>query len=307
LTLSLVFGIAAAVAAIPIIARIMMDLGITETRFARIVLMVATAEDVLLYIMLSVVLGLAEARSADSYGWWSRWGSTAVAPTAAYYVVASVVFFAVSGFFGPRMFHWLSSRPWNVVERRSPTAFRLVFLCVLVVCCAGLGINPIFGALLAGFSCARGDAATSDLQEEGRSLAAWQAIRRFSLAFFVPVYFAMVGLQLDLVRQLDVVFFLWFTVLACVVKGLTVWLTARLAGEDRPTSVRLAVALNARGTPGVLLATVTYGAGIINVRFFATLVLMSILTCEIAGFWLDRAFGRQNTAEPVPRTTEVVG
>jgi Kef-type K+ transport system membrane component KefB len=71
------------------------------------------------------------------------------------------------------------------------------------------------------------------------------------------------------------------------------------------TAGRIAVALNARGTPGVLVATVTLGAGVINERFFAALVLMSIVTCQIAGFWLDRAFrDRPPTAVRPNRTPD---
>jgi hypothetical protein len=47
--------------------------------------------------------------------------------------------------------------------------------------------------------------------------------------------------------------------------------------------------MNARGGPGIVLATVTFSAGLINERFFTALVLLSILTSQLAGFWLDRA------------------
>jgi Kef-type K+ transport system membrane component KefB len=298
LSLTLVFGIAAAVAAIPIIARIMMDLGIITTPLGRIVMLVAIAEDAALYVMLAVVLGLADAESHDAYGLWSAVGTPAVLPTAVYHTAASLLFLGTAAVFGPRFFRWLASARWNIVNRANPTAFRLVFLLLSVACCAGLGVTPIFGALLAGLSAVRGDSLERDTTA---TRAAWDAIRRFSLAFFVPAYFALVGLQLDLAHQFDPLFFLWFTVLVCVVKGLSAWLAAVLSGEDRSTAVLLAVALNARGTPGVLLATVTYGAGVINVRFFTALVLMSIVTCEIAGFWLERAFGHGE--RPGPRVT----
>ncbi|AIA08050.1 cation:proton antiporter [Streptomyces noursei] len=300
LSLALVFGIATAVAAIPVISRIIMDLGIQDTPFARIVLMVAVAEDAVLYIVLAVVLGLAAARSDGAGGLWNAIGTDAPLPTMAYYLVATLVFFAVCTAWGPRLFRWLASRRWNLVERQNPTAFRLAALFAGVAVCAALGINTVFGALMAGICAARSDSGSGDLQAEGRSLHAWEAIRHFSLAFFVPVYFALVGLRLDLARQLDPVFFVWFLALACLVKGGSVWLAGMVTGEGRGASTRLAVALNARGTPGILLASVTYGAGIINAHFFAALVLMSIVTCQIAGFWLERACRRDARATRPP-------
>jgi len=70
---------------------------------------------------------------------------------------------------------------------------------------------------------------------------------------------------------------------------------ARLSASDAGP----VLALNARGTLGVLLASVTLAAGIINEKFFAALVLVSILTCQLAGVWLNRAFRPRRTTMPV--------
>lgn len=50
----------------------------------------------------------------------------------------------------------------------------------------------------------------------------------------------------------------------------------------------LAVALNARGGPGIVLASVAYATGIINQTFFVSLVMLSIVTSLLAGSWLER-------------------
>ena len=54
--------------------------------------------------------------------------------------------------------------------------------------------------------------------------------------------------------------------------------------ESEPT--KLASALNARGGPGIVLASVAFDAGIINAMFYTTLVLVAILTSQAAGAWL---------------------
>jgi Kef-type K+ transport system membrane component KefB len=98
----------------------------------------------------------------------------------------------------------------------------------------------------------------------------------------------VVGLQLDLIYNFSPWFFLWFFALACGVKASSVWVGARLAGLPGGRSVDFAVALNARGGPGILLATVTLNAGLINAAFFTSIVLLSMLTSQLAGIWLDR-------------------
>ena len=297
---ALVFACAIAVTSVPVISRIMLDLGILDTPFARIVLGVAVLEDVALYALLAIILALAQASSGATFGLWASYGVDSTALSLAYYVTVACAFFVVSISLGPRLFRWLTSSRVGILERYNPTALRLVFLLTLALCCLGLGINPIFGALVAGMSVSR---AAADVAGERGSHEAWEVLRRFSLAFFVPVYFGLVGVQLDLVRHFDPVFFAWFFLLACAAKSASVWAGARLAGESGSSSVDLAVALNARGGPGIVLASVTYGAGIISEDFFTALVVLSILTSQLAGFWLDL---KLRTREPTRAPPEPV-
>ncbi len=304
ISVGLVFGIGVAVTSIPVISRIMLDLDILRTGFARVVLSIAVFEDVVLYVMLAVVLGLAQAKSGTSYGLWSLFHNNGAVPSTIYYVVASLVFFAVFMPFGRSFFRVLAIGPASFIERRSPTAFRLVFMLGMALICVGLGINPVFGALLAGASAAGADMRVTEPVRRATADAAWEALKKFSLAFFIPLYFANVGVQLDLAHHFTLLFFLAFLLMACLVKLGSVWAAARLAGEDNRAAVHFAVALNARGGPGIVLATVTLAAGVINEDFYTVLAMLSIITSQIAGVWLhvfrkqviDMA--RQTTAPP---------
>jgi K+:H+ antiporter len=53
-------------------------------------------------------------------------------------------------------------------------------------------------------------------------------------------------------------------------------------------SLNLAVALNARGGPGIVVATLAFDAGIVSKGFFAVLVMITVMTSLIAGSWLER-------------------
>ena len=50
--------------------------------------------------------------------------------------------------------------------------------------------------------------------------------------------------------------------------------------------------MNARGGPGIVLASTAYAAGIINQAFFASLVMLSVVTSLLAGSWLERIAAR---------------
>src|SRR5258708_33448955 len=106
--------------------------------------------------------------------------------------------------------------------------------------------------------------------------AARESIQRFSFAFFIPVHLAIVGLRLDLVRQLNLDFFLVLLVYACVLKAVSVFGAARLAGMTATTARNLAMALNARGGPAIALAAVAFHAHIINARVYLRLIPLAL-------------------------------
>ena len=70
-------------------------------------------------------------------------------------------------------------------------------------------------------------------------------------------------------------------------KILSVSLAGRFAGFRGLDLINLAITTNARGGPGIVLASVAFDAGIISAQFYTTLVLAAVLTSQIAGAWLD--------------------
>jgi Kef-type K+ transport system membrane component KefB len=295
-SLFLVFALAIAVTSIPVISRIMMDLGIIDTSFARIVLGVAVVEDVLVYIVLALALGMVASTPGSNFGLPAVLGlQPGGQADLAFHVVATLLFVVFMLAIGGRGFRWSRHQRWNVLADSNPIAYHLLFLFGSTLLCVSLGITPLLGAILAGVAASVGLGP--------RAVEARAAIRAFSSAFFVPIYFALVGLQLDLLRHFDVVFFIWFLAFACAAKSASVYLGGRLSGESPHASRNLAVATNARGGPGIVLASVSYTAGIVSQNFYAALVMLAIVTSLISGSWLGRIVRRGEPLrdEPHPR------
>jgi Kef-type K+ transport system membrane component KefB len=276
----LVVAIAFAVTSIPVISKIMFDLGIIATSFARIVLTAAVVEDILLYVALAIALGIAQTEGAQAFGLPSLLD---LAPGSdgelVYHVAISIGFFAAALLVLPRTLRKVLSVRGGAIKQTSPIASQLALMITLTATAAVLGITPLLGAFAAGM------VASLTTTDKSRARA---TIKNFSFAFFVPIYFAIVGLQLDLIHHFPLLFFVAFTALACVIKGASVYAGARVAGEARAAATNLAVAMNARGGPGIVLASVAYDANIITQDFYAVLVLLAIVTSLLAGTWLQR-------------------
>jgi hypothetical protein len=123
-----------------------------------------------------------------------------------------------------------------VIQRATPIAHQLTFMLLTTAAALMLGLEAFFGAFVAGIVVAA---------TESKPSQATLAIRSFSLAFFIPVYFAGIGLGLDLIHGFDVVFFVGFVLAACLIKATRVYLGARAACEDCFSSLNLAIAMNA--------------------------------------------------------------
>jgi Kef-type K+ transport system membrane component KefB len=295
----LIFACGLAVTSIPVISKIMADLGILATSFARIVLAVAVIEDVVLYVIVSVALGLVAPAHGDSFtlpSLLSIHPSTVLGDV--YYVVASIVFFALPLLLGRKFLDRIASSRLNVLQRSNPLAFIMVFVLALTALALFLGVAAYFGAFVAGILAGEVGEETAEAQN---------VVRRFSFAFFIPIYFAIVGLRLDLIRQFDIPFFLLFLGYACVVKAVSVYAGSRLAGMTPSNSRNLAVALNARGGPAIVLASVAFDARIISQRFTIALVMLALVTSSIAGSWLDVTLRRNaaTSASPDDLLTDV--
>jgi Kef-type K+ transport system membrane component KefB len=147
------------------------------------------------------------------------------------------------------------------------------------VVAGALDVSLVFAAFLAGFAV---------VHKKRRLFAeALDAIGKVSFAFFIPVYFAIVGLKLDLIRGISLPMITTFVVGSCIVKVLSVSLAGRFAGFRGLDLINLAITTNARGGPGIVLASVAFEAGIISAQFYTTLVVAAVFTSQIAGAWLD--------------------
>ena len=288
-SLIIILAAGVAVTSVPVVSKIFADLKILHTRFARLVLGVAVLEDVVLWLALAVATAMA--------------GKTVLhAGAMSYHLAATFGFFVLGLTLLPRAIKRINKAPWNVLARQSPVAYAIGVLLAYCALAGALEVSLVFAAFLAGFAV---------VHKKRRLFAeALDAIGKVSFAFFIPVYFAIVGLKLDLVRGFALEMLAVFLLGSCLIKVLSVSLAGRCAGFRGLDLINLAVTTNARGGPGIVLASVAFDAGIISPQFYTTLVLAAVLTSQIAGAWLDYVLRRgwallapMPAAEPVAAST----
>jgi Kef-type K+ transport system membrane component KefB len=265
-SLIIILAVGVAVTSVPVVSKIFADLKILHTRFARLVLGVAVLEDIVLWLALAVATAMA--------------GTAALSPRAmSYHLIATVGFFALGLTVVPRVVKRINKARFNVLARHSPAGYAIAVLLAYCAIAGALDVSLVFAAFLAGFAV---------VHRKRRIFAeALDAIGKMSFAFFIPIYFAIVGLKLDLIRGVSWGMIAFFLAGSCAIKVLSVSLAGRFAGFRGLDLINLAITTNARGGPGIVLASVAFEAGIISSQFYTTLVVTAVLTSQLAGAWLD--------------------
>jgi Kef-type K+ transport system membrane component KefB len=271
ISLTIILAVGVAVTSVPVVSKIFADLKVLHTRFARLVLGVAVIEDIVLWLALAIATATA--------------GKAVLHPgQMTWHLLTTIIFFVLGLTLLPRAIKRINKANWNVLARYSPTGYALAVLLAYCAMAGALHVSLVFAAFLAGFA----------VVHKKRRLFAegLDAIGKVSFAFFIPVYFAIVGLQLDLIRGVSLWMMMAFIGGTCLVKVFSVAMAGRCAGFRGLDLINLAVTTNARGGPGIVLASVAFGAGIISSQFYTTLVVAAVLTSQVAGAWLDYVLRR---------------
>ncbi len=259
----MVFVIGVAITSIPVISKIFFDMGIMNTRFSNTVLTVSTFQDLCLWILLNA--------------------ATRIAVTGELELVDMLVVVLIT--LGLFVIVKLVSDHIHIYKQKSfrPIDFYSVSFVILLLVCALLskvGINIMYSAFLVGYVVK----AVVGVDEETKGRM--ESLNNFAFSFFVPIYFALVGIQLNVIHDFSIMRFLIFFVIAFGLEAAGTLIMLIFTNLNRTTKINFAVTMNARGGPGIVLATVAWSYGIISIEFFTVLILTTMLSSLIAGYWL---------------------
>jgi Kef-type K+ transport system membrane component KefB len=268
-----VLASAVAVTSIPVISRIFHDLNILHTRFASLILGAAVLEDIALWGVLAVAAALTQQAELPGQ---EALGSSAI------HIAISMAYMAAGILLFPHALTRLRTFRWNLIYKASPLAYAILILFLYVAVAACLKVNLVFAAFLAGFGLTGGIHG-----DERRHFAEpLDAIGKFSFGVFIPIYFGLVGYRLIFGRDFSFGMLLAFLLGSSLLTLIARSYAAKLAGFGRLDRWNIAITSNARGGPGIVLASVAFDAGIISGALYTTMVLTAILTSQAAGLWL---------------------
>jgi Kef-type K+ transport system membrane component KefB len=197
-------------------------------------------------------------------------------------VLSTFIYMTVAMAIMPTVLRYLGKAPWNIIIHASPVGYVVFLLMAYCAVAAIVDVNLQFAALLAGYGVVGGIRGT----ERERFAVPIESIAKVSFGVFVPIYFGMVGYRLVFGREFSFAVLAVFFFASSAISIFSSGLAARLGGFRGLDIANVAITTNARGGPGIVLASVAYDSGIINAAFYTALVITAVVTSQACGAWL---------------------
>jgi Kef-type K+ transport system membrane component KefB/mannitol/fructose-specific phosphotransferase system IIA component (Ntr-type) len=263
-------GTALAVSALPVIAKILMDLELFQTDFGVLVLVSATLNNLVAWLIFSVMLG-------------GREGGMPIL-----YMVLLTVGFALAMLTVGR---WVADQclGWVQAHLSWPAGvlgFSLVSGLLGAAFTDSLGVHAIFGAFLTGIALGE----SPRMREQTRHV-----VHRFVEGILAPIFVAAIGLEVNFVTNFRPGLVISVLVVGIATKVLSAWAGARLAGCQPIEAWGAGWALNARGELGIVLGLLAWQNGVISEQLFVAVVALALVTSALAGPMLMMLLRREKT------------
>jgi Kef-type K+ transport system membrane component KefB len=258
--LPLFIGTALSISALPVIARILMDLGILKSKVGSIILATATIDDIAGWILFALITA-----------YFVPEGVGQTSPLITVLVVFIMFFFSIT--YGNTLTK--KFMVWSEKKDDGDNLFlglTVVLVLVFSALAEQIGIHAVLGAFLVGLAFSN---------DEPHRMH--DSLRKVVLSVFSPLYFVSVGLALNLTKNFDLTLALIVLTIAIIGKVGGVWLGAKLSKLNTKESLAVGFGMNARGAVGIILVTSARQVGIIDERVYVALLIMATVTSLISG------------------------
>jgi Kef-type K+ transport system membrane component KefB len=252
---------------IGITVRVLGDLRRLDTPEGITTMAAAVVDDILGILILTVVIGI------HTTGGFSAGSAAAVAgKTIGFWVILTAVGVALSAHIS-RFFD-----RFNVAGALLALTLALAFFSAALA--ESFGLAMIVGAFSIGLALSGTDLAHR-LEDPLRAL----------YSFFVPVFFVVMGMMVDVTQLGDVwVFGLAISVVAMASKIFGSGVPALALGFNRRGAWRIGVGMMPRGEVALIMGGIAVGQGIIGANLFGASIIMTITTTVIAPLVLAKSY-----------------
>jgi Kef-type K+ transport system membrane component KefB len=278
---ALFMGIAMSVTALPVLARIVQERGMTRTRVGMLAITCAAADDITAWCLLSAVIAIVKAGSFLS-------SLYTIGLSVAYVVIMLRV---VKPF--------VQRITGTITDKLPPRTVIGTYFVVLVLSSLAtelIGIHALFGGFMAGLIMPAHHAFRKGIINKLDDL---------TLMFLLPLFFVYTGLRTEIgLLSTPGMWLLTLAIIMVAVLGKFVGTTiaARFVGQGWKDSLVIGILMNTRGLMELIVLNIGYDLGVLTPQVFTMLVIMALATTAFTGpalNLLNRVFRVEKARLPV--------
>lgn len=268
---SIFIGTILTATSVSITVAVLKEYGKLKTDIGQTIVSAAIIDDVIGIIVLTIVLGVSSGKGGYL---------TIILKTLAFFVCA-----IIAGFILYRLFRWYDKR--HPHSRRIPI-YALGFSLLFAFCAEEFfGIADITGAYIAGIVfCSLSDASYMESKID---------INAYML--FSPIFFASIGLKTDLSgMQMNLLWFsIAFVIIGCISKIIGCGGISKLMGYSWKESLQVGLGMMVRGEVALIVATKGLSVGLIDSKYFTSVILLIIISSMLVPILLKKAFSEKKS------------
>jgi Kef-type K+ transport system membrane component KefB len=258
ISFALFMGIAMSITAFPVLARIIRDRRLTDTKLGNLAISCAASDDVTAWCILAVLIALIRSGSGMN----------------GFFVVAMVLLYV-----------FIMLVPVKKILNKIQAAYEkgkiaynglmaIMYSLMLLSswCTEVIGIHALFGAFLAGIVIPKKD---------GLQIKIIDRISDVSMVMLLPLFFVYTGLRTNAgILNSSGLWISFLLILVCAVAGKFggSTLVAKVLGQNWKDSLSIGALMNTRGLMELIVLNIGYDMHIISADIFSMMVLMALLT-----------------------------
>jgi Kef-type K+ transport system membrane component KefB len=258
ISFALFMGIAMSITAFPVLARIIRDRKLTDTKLGNLAISCAASDDVTAWCILAILIALIRSGSGMN----------------GFFVVAIVLLYVFVMLVPVKKILEKIQASYEKGKIANNGLMAIMYSLMLLSswCTEVIGIHALFGAFLAGIVIPKKDGLQKKIIDR---------ISDVSMVMLLPLFFVYTGLRTNAaILNSSGLWISFLLILICAVAGKFggSTLVAKVLGQNWKDSLSIGALMNTRGLIELVVLNIGYDMHIISADIFSMMVLMALLT-----------------------------
>jgi Kef-type K+ transport system membrane component KefB/mannitol/fructose-specific phosphotransferase system IIA component (Ntr-type) len=253
------------ISAMSVSIRIMHEMNLLKTDMGFLIVSALSMNDIVGWIMFTIILAIFTQTNVDLH-------------KIIYICVGTIGFTAFALTIGKNLINKAISK--TKLRYKDHSGPSLTLICLLGLFCGAItqkiGVYPLFGFFIAGIIA--GEA--KDLPEQSKN-----TISQIVYAVFVPIFFATIGLKIDVLKSLDIPLVLFISFIGIFGRFSGAWIGSRLSKTPRSDTLPISILHIPGGEMHIVIGMLALSYGFIKHEVFIAIVAGALISCIVTGPW----------------------